>query len=45
VLSYIRSEWGNTSPPVAAESVTTLREKFKDHGLWTAPDLEAALAE
>jgi len=45
VLSYIRSEWGNSAPPVVPESVTTLREKFKDHAPWTAADLEAALAE
>ena len=45
VLSYIRSEWGNSAPPVAPESVTTLRDKFKDHAPWTAADLEAALAE
>lgn len=43
VLSYIRSAWGNSSPPVSPESVTTLREKFKDHAPWTAADLEAIL--
>jgi len=45
VLSYIRSEWGNSAPPVAPASVTTLREKFKDHPSWTAADLDAALTE
>ena len=45
VLSYVRSAWGNSSPPVKPASVTTLREKFKDHAPWTAADLEAALAE
>lgn len=41
VLSYIRSEWGNSAPPVKTASVTALREKFKDHAPWTAADLEA----
>jgi len=45
VLSFIRSEWGNSAPPVAPASVTALREKFKDHAPWTASDLETALAE
>lgn len=45
VISYIRSAWGNSAPPITPESVTTLREKFKDHAPWTAADLEAALAE
>lgn len=45
VLSYIRSEWGNSAPPVTVESVTTLRDRFKDHAPWTTVDLEAALAE
>jgi mono/diheme cytochrome c family protein len=45
VLSYIRSTWGNSAPPVAPDSVTVLREKFKDHAAWTAADLEAALAD
>lgn len=45
VLSYIRSEWGNSAQPVAPASVTTLREKFKDHPSWTAADLDAALTE
>ena len=41
VLSYIRSEWGNSAPPVKPATVTALREKFKDHAPWTAADLEA----
>lgn len=45
VLSYIRSEWGNSAPPVSPASVTPLREKYKDHAPWTAADLKAALAE
>lgn len=45
VLSYIRSEWDNSAPPVTAESVTTLREKFKDHAPWTEADLKTALSE
>lgn len=45
VLSYIRSSWGNSAPPVNPESVTTLREKFKDHAPWTAADLEAIFSE
>ena len=43
VLSYVRSEWGNSSPPVMPEAVTTLREQYKDHPAWTAADLEAVL--
>lgn len=45
VLSYVRSAWGNSSPPVKPASVAKLREKFKDHAAWTNADLEAALAE
>lgn len=41
VITYIRSEWGNSAPPVDPASVTALREKFKDHAPWTAADLEA----
>lgn len=45
VLSYIRSEWGNSSSPVSPAAVTPLREKYKDHAPWTAADLEAAVGE
>ncbi len=41
VLSYIRSEWGNSAPPVKPDTVTALRKKFRDHAPWTASDLEA----
>lgn len=41
VLSYVRSEWGNSAPPVKTATVTDLREKFKDHAPWTAADLES----
>lgn len=41
VITYIRSEWGNSAPPVKPASVTALREKFKDHAPWTSADLEA----
>jgi mono/diheme cytochrome c family protein len=41
VLSYIRSDWGNSAPPVKTATVTALREKFLDHAPWTAADLDA----
>ena len=44
VLSYVRSAWGNSAPPVMPEAVTDLRETYKDHPAWTAADLEAVLA-
>ena len=45
VLSYVRSEWGNSSPTVDPEKVTALREQYKDHAPWTSTDLDAAAEE
>jgi len=40
VLSYVRSEWGNTSPEVEAETVSRIRaETASRNGSWTAEEL------
>ncbi len=45
-LSYIRSEWGNNAPPVAAEGVAALRKELADRTeSFTQPDLEAVPAD
>lgn len=45
VLSYVRSEWGDSAPPVTPESVAALREKYQGHAPWTEADLDKALTE
>ncbi|WP_411826059.1 c-type cytochrome [Luteolibacter sp. AS25] len=45
VLSYIRSEWGNSSPPVTPAKVAELRENFADHAPWTTTDLDNITGE
>jgi len=39
VLTYIRQEWGNTGAPVAAETVTRIREKTGDRDPWTQEEI------
>lgn len=40
VLSYVRSEWGNTAPEVQPETVAKVRAETAAHaGYWTAPEL------
>lgn len=40
VLSYIRQEWGNTSPEVLPETVAKVRAETASHsGYWTAEEL------
>jgi mono/diheme cytochrome c family protein len=41
ILSYIRSEWGNTAPEVLPETVAKVRADTATHtGYWTAADLK-----
>ena len=39
VLTYIRSEWGNTSGPVTTEQVAAVHAKEGDHKQWTSDEL------
>ena len=40
VLTYIRQEWGNKSPPVTKETVARILAATADRGkAWTAPEL------
>lgn len=42
VVSYIRSEWGNTAGPVTVDEVARLRQENKDRTQpWTAQELES----
>ncbi len=40
VLTYARSQWGNTASPVTATQVKTIREKMGNRGTWTADELK-----
>ena len=40
VLSYIRSSWGNTLPPITSEEVAKVRKEYEGHGLWKPTELE-----
>ena len=41
-LTYIRSEWGNNAPPVAAEGIAALRKELAGRTeSWTQADLES----
>ncbi len=40
VLTYARSQWGNTAGPVTAAEVKTVREKLGSRGTWTAAELK-----
>ena len=40
VLTYVRSEWGNNAPPVAADKVKQIRAAVADRtGPWTPEEL------
>jgi mono/diheme cytochrome c family protein len=42
VITYIRSEWGNTGGPVAPEGIAALRKELAGRAeSWTEPDLKA----
>lgn len=46
VLTYIRSEWGNSAPPISPGYVTSIREKTADRTEpWTSKELQAIPAE
>jgi len=46
VLTYIRSEWGNTAPPVNAEGIAALRKEVASHAeSWVEADLQAVPAD
>jgi len=40
VLTYARSQWGNTGGPVTPEQVKIVREKIGNRGTWTAEELK-----
>lgn len=40
VLTYARSQWGNTAGPVTPEQVKVVREKMGNRGTWTADELK-----
>lgn len=41
VLTYIRSDWGNTAPAVTARTVARIREKTRDRtDSWTVAELD-----
>ena len=39
VLSYVRSEWGNTAGPITTEQVAAIRSKEGDRKPWTVEEL------
>ena len=42
VLTYIRSEWGNSAPPISADYVKTIREQVASRTEpWVSKDLQA----
>jgi mono/diheme cytochrome c family protein len=42
VLTYVRSEWGNTGGPVTREQIVALRKELASHpGSYTEPDIQA----
>lgn len=42
VLTYVRSELGNSFPAVSKETVTTIRNRFDGRAAWTEADLKDA---
>lgn len=42
VLTYIRSQWGNSAPAVSPELVQQVRQQHAGRGPWTVPELLAA---
>ena len=45
VLTYIRSTWGNTSPPVDAGIVAPIRKAHTGRGPWTAAELKTTFPD
>lgn len=39
VLTYVRSEWGNTAGPITTEQVAAIHSKEGDHKAWTQDEL------
>ena len=40
ILTYVRSDWGNSAAPIPAEAVKQMREELKDHkDQWTMAEL------
>ena len=40
ILTYVRSDWGNSAPPIPAEAVKQMREELKDRkDQWTYAEL------
>jgi cytochrome c553 len=41
ILTYVRSDWGNSAPPISADMVKQIRAEFKDRKeQWTWPEIE-----
>jgi mono/diheme cytochrome c family protein len=45
VLTYIRSSFGNDSPEISTELVTTVRDSIDRTAQWTVPDLNEVFGE
>lgn len=45
ILTYIRTEWGNSAPPITAEFVAKVRASTDRKDPWTQKDLKAIPAE
>ncbi|MEH6560894.1 MAG: cytochrome c [Marinobacter sp.] len=45
VLTYARSEWGNTASEVSPEAVAKHKERFGDRGSWSAKELTEVFGE
>lgn len=45
VLTYVRSEWGNSAPPVEASTVTEIREAYPARAPWNIGDLDIAFPQ
>jgi len=46
VLTYVRSDWGNNAPPVAAEGIAALRKELAGRGAsFTEADLQSVPAD
>jgi hypothetical protein len=42
VLTYVRSEWGNTGGPITREQIAALRKELASHpSSYTEPDIQA----
>lgn len=43
VLTYIRSEWGNSAGPITAEAVAEVRKLYGKRNPWSATELKASI--